>query len=122
LGIRPDQPGDNIYNGAVDNATGIAGMIAIANAFHSLGIKPRRSVLFIATTAEEQGLLGSEYYARHPLVPLQQTVPNINLDSMQALGGTRDSTPIGADRSRPGTVIEDAATENNRTVSPNARP
>src|SRR5215468_7205337 len=122
LGIRPDQPGDNIYNGAVDNATGIAGMIAIANAFHSLGIKPRRSVLFIATTAEEQGLLGAEYYARHPLVPLQQTVANINLDSMNALGVTTDITPLGADRSTLGKVIEEVAKENNLTVSPDARP
>jgi Zn-dependent M28 family amino/carboxypeptidase len=122
LGIRPDQPGDNIYNGAVDNATGIAGMIAIANAFHSLAIKPKRSILFIATTAEEQGLLGAEYYARHPLVPLQQTVANINLDSMNVLGVTTDITPLGADRSTLGKFIEEVAKENNLTVSPDARP
>jgi Zn-dependent M28 family amino/carboxypeptidase len=122
LGIRPDQPGDNIYNGAVDNATGIAGMIAIAKAFNMLAIKPRRSVLFIATTAEEQGLLGAEYYARHPLVPLQQTVANINLDSMNALGTTTDITPLGADRSTLGKFIEEVAKENNVTVSPDARP
>ena len=122
LGIRPDQSGDNIYNGAVDNATGIAGMIAIANAFNSLGLKPKRSVLFIATTAEEQGLLGAEYYARHPLVPLQQTVANINLDSMNALGATTDITPLGADRSTIGKIIEEVAKENNLTVSPDPRP
>lgn len=122
LGIRPDQPGDNIYNGAVDNATGIAGMLAIAKAFNSLAIKPRRSVLFIATTAEEQGLLGAEYYARHPLVPLQQTVANVNLDSMNVLGTTTDITPLGADRSTLGKFIEEVAKENNVTVSPDARP
>jgi Zn-dependent M28 family amino/carboxypeptidase len=122
LGIRPDQSGDNIYNGAVDNATGIAGMITIANAFNSLGLKPKRSVLFIATTAEEQGLLGAEYYARHPLVPLQQTVANINLDSMNALGATTDITPLGADRSTLGKFIEEVAKENNLTVSPDPRP
>jgi Zn-dependent M28 family amino/carboxypeptidase len=122
LGIRPDQPGDNIYNGAVDNATGIAGMLAIAKAFNELTIKPRRSVLFIATTAEEQGLLGAEYYAHHPLVPIAQTVANINLDSMNVLGQTTDITPLGADRSTLGKFIEEVAKENNVTVSPDARP
>jgi Zn-dependent M28 family amino/carboxypeptidase len=122
LGVRPDQPGDNIYNGAVDNATGVAGIIAIANAFNSLAIKPRRSILFIATTAEEQGLLGAEYYATHPLVPFQQTVANINLDSMNALGVTTDITPLGAERSTLGKVIDEVAKENNVTVSPDPRP
>jgi Zn-dependent M28 family amino/carboxypeptidase len=122
LGVRPDQPGDNIYNGAVDNATGIAGIIAIANAFNSLAFKPRRSILFIATTAEEQGLLGAEYYATHPLVPFQQTVANINLDSMNALGVTTDITPLGAERSTLGKVIDEVAKENNVTVSPDPRP
>jgi len=122
LGVRPDQSGDNIYNGAVDNATGIAGMIAIANAFNTLAMKPRRSILFIATTAEEQGLLGAEYYANHPLVPIQHTVANINLDSMNALGVTTDITPLGADRSTLGKFIEDVARDNNVTVSPDPRP
>jgi Zn-dependent M28 family amino/carboxypeptidase len=122
LGVRPDQPGDNIYNGAVDNATGVAGIIAIANAFNSLAFKPRRSILFIATTAEEQGLLGAEYYATHPLVPFQQTVANINLDSMNALGETTDITPLGAERSTLGKVIDEVAKENNVTVSPDPRP
>jgi Zn-dependent M28 family amino/carboxypeptidase len=122
LGVRPDQPGDNIYNGAVDNATGVAGMIAIASAFNALAFKPRRSILFIATTGEEQGLLGAEYYATHPLVPLQQTVANINLDSMNALGVTTDITPLGAERSTLGKVIDEVAQENNVTVSPDPRP
>ncbi len=122
LGVRPDQPGDNIYNGAVDNATGVAGMIAIASAFNALAFKPRRSILFIATTAEEQGLLGAEYYATHPLVPLQQTVANINLDSMNALGVTTDITPLGAERSTLGKAIDEVAKENNVTVSPDPRP
>lgn len=122
LGVRPDQPGDNIYNGAVDNATGVAGIIAIANAFNSLAFKPRRSILFIATTAEEQGLLGAEYYATHPLVPFQQTVANINLDSMNALGVTTDITPLGAERSTLGKVIDEVAKENNVTISPDPRP
>ncbi len=122
LGVRPDQSGDNIYNGAVDNATGIAGMLAIAKAFNQLTIKSRRSVLFIATTAEEQGLLGAEYYVRHPLVPTAQTVANINLDSMNVLGKTTDITPLGANRSTLGKFIEEVAKENNVTISPDARP
>ena len=122
LGIRPDQPGDNIYNGAVDNATGVAGILAIANAYAALNTKPRRSILFIATTAEEQGLLGAEYYARHPLVPLAKTVADINLDSMNVLGLTTDITPLGASRSTLGKFIEAVASENQVTVSPDARP
>ncbi len=122
VGIRPDQPGDNIYNGAVDNATGVAGMLAIAKSFNSLTVKPRRSILFIATTAEEQGLLGAEYYLRNPLVPLQQTVANINLDSMNVLGTTTDFTPLGAERSTLSKFIEEVAKENNLTVSPDPRP
>ncbi|MCI0336697.1 MAG: M28 family metallopeptidase [Acidobacteria bacterium] len=122
LGIRPDQPGDNIYNGAVDNATGIAGVLAIAKAYTMLSIKPRRSILFIATTAEEQGLLGAEYYVRNPLVPISQTVANINLDSMNVLGQTTDITPLGAGRSTLGKIIEEVAKENNLTISPDAHP
>jgi Zn-dependent M28 family amino/carboxypeptidase len=122
LGIRPDQPGDNIYNGAVDNATGIAGILGIARAYTALGIKPRRSILFIATTAEEQGLLGAEYYIRNPLVPLAQTRANINLDSMNVLGQTTDITPLGADRSSLGKIVEEVAQENNLTISPDAHP
>jgi len=122
LGIRPDQPGDNIYNGAVDNATGIAGILAIAKAFGALNIKPKRSILFIATTAEEQGLLGAEYYARNPLVPLKDTVANINIDSMNVLGTTTDLTPLGADRSTLGKIVEEVAKENSLTVSPDAHP
>ncbi len=122
LGIRQDQPGDNIYNGAVDNATGIAGILGIARAFSALDVKPRRSILFIATTAEEQGLLGAEYYIRYPLVPLAQTKANINLDSMNVLGQTTDMTPLGADRSTLGIIVEEVAKENNLTISPDAHP
>jgi Zn-dependent M28 family amino/carboxypeptidase len=122
LGIVPEQKGDNIYNGAVDNATGIAGILGIARACTALNTKPRRSILFIATTAEEQGLLGAEYYIRNPLVPLQKTIANINLDSMNVLGQTTDLTPLGADRSTLGNVIAEVAKENSLTVSPDAHP
>ncbi len=122
LGIRPDQAGDNIYNGAVDNATGVSGILAIARACSSLTIRPRRSILFIATTAEEQGLLGAEYYARNPLVPLKDSVANINLDSMNVLGQTTDISPLGAERSSLGKIIEEVAKENNVIVSLDAHP
>lgn len=122
LGIRPDQSGDNIYNGAVDNATGIAGMLAIARACNALTIRPRRSILFLATTAEEQGLLGAEYYSRNPLVPIRDTVANINLDSMNVMGLTTDITPLGAERSTLGKIVEDIAKENNLTVSLDSHP
>ena len=125
LGIRSDQPGDNIYNGAVDNATGIAGMITLAHAFTSAAsgsLRPRRSIIFIATTAEEQGLLGAEYYVRHPLVPLTDTVATINLDSLNVLGKTSDTIPLGAERSRLGPLVEEVARQNGLTVSPEASP
>ena len=122
LGIRPGQPGDNIYNGAVDNATGIAGLIGIASAFSALSVKPKRSIIFLATTAEEQGLLGAEYYARHPLAPIEKTVANINLDSMNVLGLATDISPLGAERSTLGKIIEGVARENQVTISPDPRP
>lgn len=122
LGMRPEQAGDNIYNGAVDNATGIAGLLAIAKAYSNLEVKPKRSILFIATTAEEQGLLGAEFYTRNPLVPLNKTVANINLDSMNVLGMTSDITPLGAERSTLGKIIGEVAKENQVTIAPDSRP
>jgi len=122
LGIRPDQPGDNIYNGAVDNATGIAGLIGIAGAFNALSMKPKRSIIFLATTGEEQGLLGAEYYTRHPLAPIDKTVANINLDSMNVLGLATDIAPLGSERSTLGKVIEAVGRENQVTISPDPRP
>ncbi|MBO0798496.1 MAG: M28 family peptidase, partial [Blastocatellia bacterium] len=122
LGMAPELTGDNIFNGAVDNATGIAGILGIARAYTALNSRPKRSILFIATTAEEQGLLGAEYYVRNPLVPLQQTKANINLDSMNVLGTTTDMTPLGADRSTLGSIIAEVAKENNLTVSPDTHP
>jgi Zn-dependent M28 family amino/carboxypeptidase len=122
LGMRPDQAGDNVYNGAVDNATGIAGLIGIGDAFSALSARPKRSIIFLATTAEEQGLLGSEYYTRHPLVPLDKTVANINLDSMNVLGPTTDISPLGADRSSLGKVITAVAAESQVTLSGDPRP
>ena len=125
LGIgEPNKQGDRIYNGAVDNASGVAAVLGIAQAFTKLpaGERPRRSVLFLFPTAEEQGLLGAEWYATHPLVPLNKTAANINLDSMNILGRTRDFVPLGAERSSLRAVVEAVAREQGLTVVPDPRP
>src|SRR5690606_23949837 len=102
LGIGEALDGDSIYNGAVDNATGIAAIIEIAKAFKNAEVPPERTILFIGLTAEEQGLLGSEYYATHPVFPLAKTVANINIDAMNATGATNDLTVIGYGQSEIG--------------------
>jgi Zn-dependent M28 family amino/carboxypeptidase len=125
LGIGiPNAKGDNIYNGAVDNATGVASMIVIANALLKLPEKekPRRSIIFLITTAEEQGLLGAEWYAKHPLVALDKTVANVNLDSMNILGRTKDFVPLGAERSSLREIVEEVAKERSLKVIPDPRP
>lgn len=125
LGIgAPDKTGDTIYNGAVDNASGDASVLAIAEALAKLppAQRPRRSSLFLFTTAEEQGLLGSEWYSKHPLVPLEKTAANVNLDSMNVLGVTHDFIPLGAERSTLKAVAEAVARERGMRVSPDARP
>ena len=93
---RPDSTGDVIYNGAMDNAGGVAGLIELARLF-AAGPRPERSILFIATTLEESGLLGAEYYARHPLYPLETTVGGINMDAVNLFGptGTMEVTGLG---------------------------
>ena len=88
LGVGP--PG--IFHGAVDNASGVAGLIEIARAFTKVQPPPRRSVLFLAVTAEEQGLLGSEYYAGHPLYPLAKTAAEINMEFSTSMAG-RGTSP-----------------------------
>jgi Zn-dependent M28 family amino/carboxypeptidase len=125
LGIgAPDKNGDTIYNGAVDNASGVASVLEMARVLSSLPAaeRPRRSILFLIPTAEEQGLLGSEWYSRHPLVPLGKTAANINLDSMNVLGPTHDFVALGAERSSLKTVVEAIARERGLRISPDPRP
>jgi Zn-dependent M28 family amino/carboxypeptidase len=125
LGIgEPNKKGDNIYNGAVDNASGVASILAIADALVRLPAseKPRRSILFLFPTAEEQGLLGADWYSKHPLVPLSKTAANVNLDSMNILGVTRDFVPLGAERSTLKAVVEAVARERSMTINPDPRP
>ena len=95
LGTHAGETGDNIYNGAVDNATGVAGIIEIAEAFRKARTPPKRSVLFLAVTLEESGLLGSKYYVAHPVIPLDKTVAVFNLDALTPVGKARDITVVG---------------------------
>jgi Zn-dependent M28 family amino/carboxypeptidase len=108
-GVGPAVNGDSIYNGAEDNASGVAAMLAAAQAAALVEPRPRRSLMFVATTAEESGLLGSEGYVRDPLIPLDQTAAVINLDVTNVRGATRDIDALGGDRSTLGPVFETAA-------------
>ena len=121
---EPNKEGDRIYNGALDNATGCAAVIAVAETLARLpaGQRPRRSVLFLFTTAEEQGLLGAEWYAQHPLVPVAKTAANVNLDSMNILGRALDFAPLGYERSTLRQVVEAVARERGLKVKGDTRP
>ncbi len=121
LGKHPDETGDNIYNGAVDNATGVAGILEIADQFAKLG-KPKRSVVFLAVTLEESGLLGSKYYVAHPVVPLDKTVAVINLDAMGVAGKTRDMTVVGMGSSELEDILKPIAEKQGRTLHSESRP
>jgi Zn-dependent M28 family amino/carboxypeptidase len=125
LGIgEPDASGDRIYNGAYDNASGVATVMGIADVFAKMSKKerPKRSVLFLFPTAEEQGLLGAEYYSVNPLVPLAKTAANVNIDGVNFFGKTRDFSALGAERSSIGAVVSEAASERNFTVEGDTRP
>ena len=116
LGIRPDQPGDNIYNGALDNATGTAMVIEMARAVAASPVKAKRSMYFAATTAEEQGLWGSAYLAKHPPVPLSDISLNLNYDAIKPLGIPREVEAEGYERTTFGAVFEKTAADFKMTV------
>ncbi len=122
LGIGPEVNGDRIYNGAVDNASGTAGLLEIARAYARLLPPPRRSILFLAVTAEEKGLLGSRYYAENPLYPLERTVAVINMDGLNVYGRTRDITVIGLGNSTLDEHVRAVAAEQGRVVRPDPEP
>jgi Zn-dependent M28 family amino/carboxypeptidase len=113
LGMVPDLEGDQIYNGASDNATGTAGLLALAY-LHSQQPPPDRSIVFLAVTAEESGLLGSQWYAEHPVYPIAKTVANINMDNMNTFGRTRDVVVVGARSSELEDYLDEAAAEQGR--------
>ena len=122
LGIGPAVNGDNIYNGAKDNAVGVAAILELARAFTKLPVPTRRSILFLADTAEEQGLLGSQYYSVAPIYPLARTVADINIDGMNVNGRTRDLTLVGYGASDLDDYTRDAAGEQGRIIRPDPEP
>ena len=118
LGVGPAVKGDKIYNGALDNASGVAALLEMAKGFTQLNPKPKRSILFVMVTAEEQGLLGSQYYAVTPVYPLAKTVANINMDGINQWGRTSDITVIGMGASDLDDYLRAAASEQKRTLRP----
>jgi Zn-dependent M28 family amino/carboxypeptidase len=122
LGRDLSLEGDQIYNGALDNASGTAGLLELAEAFASLETRPQRSILFLATTAEEQGLLGSAYYAANPIYPPEKTVAAINVDGLNIYGPMRDIIIIGYGNSELDDYLGTAAATQDRIVKPDAEP
>ena len=122
LGVDPNLDGDRIFNGAADNATGTAGLVEIARAFRQAPEPPRRSVLFLAVTAEEQGLLGSRHYAENPLYPAAQTVAALNMDVLNQWGRTRDLTIVGMGQSELDDVAAEVAARLGRVLAPDPEP
>ncbi len=118
---KANDAGDDICNGAVDNATGTAGLVALAQAHTRVGAT-ERSLVFLAVTAEEQGLLGAEYYAANPVYPLSQTVAGFNMDAIAVRGPTRDVTVRGAGKSELDAYLATALAAQGRTASPDAAP
>ena len=122
LAIARDENGDAIYNGAIDNASGTAALLTIASAFVESGLKPKRSLIFAAVGAEEQGLLGSKYYAEHPPVPNGKQSAVINIDGMNFLGPTRDVQVVGYGKSSLDALVSTVAQAQNRIVVPDREP
>lgn len=122
LGTHEGETGDAIYNGAVDNATGVAGILEIAEAFRKAPTPPKRSILFLAVTLEESGLLGSKYYVAHPVIPLAQTVAVINLDAMSPVGKARDLTVVGKGSSQLEDILKAAADRQQRRLVEESTP
>jgi Zn-dependent M28 family amino/carboxypeptidase len=122
LGRDPGLSGDQIYNGALDNASGVASVLEIARALTKVQPASKRSILFLIVTAEEKGLLGAKYYATHPLYPLDRTLANINIDGINAWGPTKDIISIGMGQSTLDDLLVELAQAHGRTVLPDAEP
>jgi len=122
LGRDTTLPGDQIFNGARDNASGLASLLELAEAFTRMKTPPKRTIVFLALTAEEKGLLGAKHYARQPLFPLGRTLANINMDSMNPWGRTRDVTVIGLGQTTIEEVLNTAAASSGRTLIADAEP
>jgi Zn-dependent M28 family amino/carboxypeptidase len=122
MGRDPKLQGDQIFNGALDNASGTAGLLELAEAFSKLSPAPKRSILFLAVTAEEKGLLGAKYYAENPLYPLERTLANINMDGANQWGRTKDVVVIGYGNSTLDDVLGEVASAQGRVVKPDPEP
>ena len=122
MGRDPKLSGDQIFNGAVDNASGTACLLEWARVFAKINPAPKRSILFLAVTAEEKGLLGAKYYAEHPLYPLTKTLANINKDGINQWGRTSDITVIGLGNSTLDDILATAARTQDRTLRADAEP
>ncbi len=123
LGIgKPDAHGDSINNGALDNASGTAGIIEIARAFKNAATPPERTVVFLTVTAEEQGLLGAAWYAQHPIFPPAQTVANINIDCINNYGETKDLVVVGNGQSELEDLLAEEAKKVDRYLAPEPHP
>ncbi len=125
LGVGiPNEKGDNIYNGALDNATGVVSVLGIAEAITKLPAKkrPKRSSVFLLTTAEEQGLLGADWYSKHPIYPVEKTAANVNLDSVNILGRVGSFSALGVERSSLKEIVEKVANEHGLKLVPDSKP
>jgi Zn-dependent M28 family amino/carboxypeptidase len=122
LGRHPELQGDQTFNGAIDNASGVASVIEIATAFKKLNPPPKRSVLFMDTTAEEAGLLGAKYYAEHPLYPLEKTLGDINIDGVNPWGKTHDLEDLTNRNSTLDDLLGEAAARQSRVMKPSSEP
>lgn len=122
LGIRPDMPGDNIYNGANDNATGCGILLELARTYSQARPRPRRSIIFASVTAEEQGLLGSEYLGKHPPMPAGRTTLDLNFDNVPPLGAPEEVEVSGSERTTFYPVVQALAREFRLAIRPDSRP
>jgi len=122
LGENPNLKGDKIYNGAIDNGTGISALLEIAKAFKAQKPAPKRSVLFAAVTLEESGLLGSLYYTKHPVFPMDKTVADINMDAMDVIGPTKNLQIIGSGQSQLEDMLKAALKKQGRFAIPDQTP
>ena len=122
LGEDEKLQGDQIFNGALNNASGVAALLELAEAFTWLNTPPKRSVLFLSVTAEEKGLLGAKHYAENPLYPLAKTVANINMDGVNQWGRTKDIVVVGLGNSTLDDVLAEAAHTQGRVLQPDAEP
>lgn len=122
LGKDTSKDGDQVYNGAVDNASGTAALIEVAEAFSKLPVLPERSITVMAVTAEEQGLLGSKFYAANPVIPAAKTVANINMDALNVNGRSKDVSVYGLGQSELDSYLTVAAKKQGRVISGDPRP